>query len=234
MRAHPRCARGPSAGSSRRALLPVVLTLAVIVAAVEWRPLVNAARLRTNYPRVEGHAEVIRFAAAESSIDANLLAAIMLAESGGRVGAVSSADALGLYQLQLGTARDAARWLDLPEPTRSDLLTDRLLNARLGARYLRWLSERYEGDLERMLIAYNAGPGRLDGWIEAAGGYAAWRAERVAAGNSDVLAYVAKVERTKERFAERGVIVPRAPEQPPEPPAGEPTAVTDELRPQQP
>jgi soluble lytic murein transglycosylase-like protein len=214
-----------SAGS-RRALLLVVLTLAVIVAAIEWRPLVNAARLLNDLPRVEGHAEVIRYAAAESGLDANLLAALMLAESGGRVGAVSSAEALGLYQLQLATARDAARWLKLPEPTRADLLQDRLLNARLGARYLRWLSERYAGDLERMLIAYNAGPGRLDGWIAAAGGYAEWRAERVAAGNSDVLAYVAKVERMTERFAERGVIVPRAPEPPPdaETPTPEPAA----------
>jgi len=204
--------RERSAVSSRRTLLLVVLTLAIVVAAVEWRPLVNAARMRSDFPRVEKHAEVIRFAAAESGIDANLLAAIMLSESGGRIAAVSSAEALGLYQLQLATARDAARWLDLPEPTRADLLTDRLLNARLGARYLRWLSERYQGDREQMLIAYNAGPGRLDGWIEAAGGYAAWRAEREAAGNSDVLAYVAKVERMTERFAERGVIVPRSPE----------------------
>ena len=193
----------------------VLVCLAVLVIAVlEWRSVANvarAARVTSHIRRVESHAEVIRFAAEESGLDPNLLAAIMLSESGGKVDAVSSADALGLFQLQLGTAGDCARYMRLPEPTREELLTESLLNARLGARYLVWLGERFDGNLEQVLIAYNAGPARLRAWIKEAGGYAAWRAERVSAGNSDVLAYVAKVERMRERFAERGNIVPSAP-----------------------
>ena len=64
------------------------------------------------------------------------------------------------------------------------------------------------GDLERALVAYNAGPGRLNKWIEEAGSWEAWRAEREAAGNSQVLGYARRVRQYRERFAERGVILP--------------------------
>ena len=46
-------------------------------------------RYRSHVQRVESHATMIRAAALESRVDPNLLAAIMLAESGGRVDAVS-------------------------------------------------------------------------------------------------------------------------------------------------
>jgi len=206
--------RRPRGPGRRKQILVLVCLAVVVIAALEWRSVASvarAARVTSHIRRVEGHAEVIRFAAEESGLDPNLLAAIMLSESGGKLDAVSSAGALGLFQLQLGTAGDMARAMRLPEPTREELLTESLLNARLAARYLIWLGERFDGHLEKMLIAYNAGPARLRAWIEEAGGYAAWRAERVRAGNSDVLAYVAKVERMRERFAERGHIVPPAP-----------------------
>jgi soluble lytic murein transglycosylase-like protein len=176
----------------------------------------ESVRYRSHVQRVESHAEAIRAAALESRVDPNLLAAIMLAESGGRVDAVSSAGALGLYQLMLPTAIEQARALGLEDPTESDLLGDAELNARLAARYLAWLERRYEGALEPMLIAYNAGPGRLARWIRDAGGYPAWRAERDAAGNSDVLRYAAKVEHWRAVFRERGVVAPPC-DQPPAP-----------------
>lgn len=169
---------------------------------------------RSHIQRVESHAEAIRFAASESRVDPNLLAAMMLSESGGRVGAVSSVGALGLFQLMLPTAVERARALRLPEPTREDLLRDPLLNARLAASYLKWLERRYDGHLEQMLIAYNAGPGRLARWIRDAGGYHAWRAEREAAGDSEVLRYVAKVRHFHEIFAQRALVAPLV-DQPP-------------------
>jgi len=58
------------------------------------------------------------------------------------------------------------------------------------------------------LVAYNAGPGRLDRWIQDAGSYAAWRSEREAAGDSQVLDYARKVAAYRERFAERGLVAP--------------------------
>jgi soluble lytic murein transglycosylase-like protein len=155
--------------------------------------------------RVAGFKDEIRAASAESQVDPNLLAAILFCESSGRVGARSPKDALGLFQLRLPTARERAVVLGLPEPTEEDLLSDPLLNARLGADYFSWLLDRQGGDVERALIAYNAGPTRLAQWIAEAGDYATWRAARVAAGNSGVLAYAAKVERYRRRFREQGL-----------------------------
>jgi len=158
--------------------------------------------------RVAGHKDVILAASAESLVDPNLLAGIMLSESSGRIGARSHKDALGLFQLRIGTAIERAQVLGLPPPTEEDLLSDPLLNARLGADYFSWLLDRQGGDVERALIAYNAGPTRLARWIDEAGDYATWRAGRVAAGNSGVLAYAAKVERYRRRFREKGVFAP--------------------------
>jgi len=190
------------------ALLVLVVALWVAVFELNWRPVAAEVRFRTRVHRVESRAEDIRFAAAESGQDPNLLAAIMYVESGGNPRAVSEVDALGLYQLMLPTARERARLLGLPEPGREELLSDALLNTRLGASYLKWLNMYCDGDLERVLISYNAGPGRLKQWIEKAGGWEEWRAEREAAGNSHVLAYARRVLQYRERFAERGVILP--------------------------
>ena len=44
----------------------------------------------TDVTRVEEHAKLLRRTAAEFDLDPNFMAGVMLAESGGRVGAVSS------------------------------------------------------------------------------------------------------------------------------------------------
>lgn len=174
------------------------------------RPLLES----NGYRRVEARAPLLRAVADEFDLDPNLLAGVMLAESSGRVDAVSKVGALGLFQLMPPTARERAKLLGLREPTREDLLTNAELNARLGGSYLRWLLRRYRGECEPALVAYNAGPGRLDGWIKEHGSYAEWRRERE--GASQVLAYARKVLAYRERFAERGVITPLY-DQPPAP-----------------
>ena len=170
-------------------------------------PVVRAVRDEVGMRNVESYAADIRFAAAESNVDPNLIAGVMYAESSGLAGSVSSAGALGLMQLGLPAAHDAARKLDLPTPTREDLLEDTSLNIRLGARHLAWLIRHEGNNLERVLIAYNAGRTKLRRWISPAGSYEAWRAERIAAGNSQVMAYAHKVLETKAEFERRGTIV---------------------------
>ncbi len=185
--------------------------LFIFARIVPDKPLRRWWSERQGFERVEGHAPLIRAAAAENGLDPNLLAGVMMVESRGNVGAQSPAGALGLFQLMPPTAAEHAGLLGLPAPSNADLLSDAGLNARLGAHYLAWLFPRFDGDVERVLIAYNAGPGRLKRWMEEAGSYAAWRAAREAAGNSQVLAYARDVQDYRQRFAERGVIVPSAP-----------------------
>ena len=66
--------------------------------------------------------------------------------------AVSSAGALGLTQLMLGTAR-----VFEPNVTREQLL-DPDVNLRIGLRYLRALIREQKGDLKLALLIYNRGP----------------------------------------------------------------------------
>ena len=203
------------AGQAVRLVLLGGLLAAVVLAATgEWRDVVRAAREVPAMRRVEGYREMLLEVNRETPVDPYLLAGVMLAESGGKVRAKSHKGALGLFQLMPVTAAERAGVLGLPPPTEEELLSDPLLNARLGADYLSWLLDRSEGNVERALVAYNAGPTRLSQWIREAGSYEAWREERAAAGDSGVLAYAAKVERYRQRFLDRGLFEPEVPASP--------------------
>lgn len=168
--------------------------------------VVRALKDTLGMRNVEGYAADIRFAAAESQVDPLLIAAVMYAESSGIKDSISSANARGLMQLSLGSAKDAARKLGLPEPTREDLIQDASLNIRLGARHLAWLLE-YEGpDLGRVLAAYNAGRTKVHRWADEFGSYEAWRDNRIASGDSPIMTYVFKILAAMEEFGRRGKI----------------------------
>ncbi|HEY8603843.1 lytic transglycosylase domain-containing protein [Tsuneonella suprasediminis] len=79
-----------------------------------------------------------------------LIEALVWQESRWRSDAVSPVGARGLAQLMPGTARQMG--VDASDP---------FANLEGGARYLREQLDRFDGDLEKALAAYNAGPGRV-------------------------------------------------------------------------
>ncbi len=79
-----------------------------------------------------------------------LIEAVVWQESRWRADAVSPAGARGLAQLMPGTAREMG--VDPDDP---------FANLEGGARYLRAQLDRFDGNLEKALAAYNAGPGRV-------------------------------------------------------------------------
>ncbi len=82
-------------------------------------------------------------------------------ESGGDQSAVSSAGAVGVMQVMPGTAPEAAKLAGVkwdPQAYRTDANYNRLL----GIAYLSEMLRRYDGDVEKALAAYNAGPGSVD------------------------------------------------------------------------
>ncbi len=91
--------------------------------------------------------------AAVHGVDAALVRAVIDVESGGDETARSRVGAIGLMQLMPGTARELG--VD-PYDSRQ--------NVEGGVRYLAWLLRTF-GDVERALIAYNAGPGFADRYL---------------------------------------------------------------------
>jgi soluble lytic murein transglycosylase len=81
---------------------------------------------------------------------------------------MSGAGARGLMQLMPATAREMAREAGIATDA-ARLVSDWPHNARLGAAYLAQLRGRYEGNPLLMAAAYNAGPGRVAGWLETYG-----------------------------------------------------------------
>jgi soluble lytic murein transglycosylase-like protein len=84
-------------------------------------------------------------------IDPTLVKAVMKAESNFNSQAVSPKGAQGLMQLM----PDTARHMSVYDPFDPDD------NIRGGARYLRLLDDTFQGNLELILAAYNAGPNRV-------------------------------------------------------------------------
>ena len=103
-----------------------------------------------------------------SGVPANWIYAVMRQESLYDPRARSRADALGLLQMLLGTARDTARRQQQPIPSAADLFVP-AINTRLGALHLRELLQRYDNEFVLVLGAYNAGPKPVERWQPATG-----------------------------------------------------------------
>ncbi len=115
-----------------------------------------------SYP--DPYGTLIRRHARDIGVAADLVYAVMRQESLFNPRAVSPANAYGLLQLLLPTAREVARRNGLGQPARSDLMQPDG-NIPLGASFLRELRERFDGQWLPALASYNAGPGAARRWL---------------------------------------------------------------------
>lgn len=95
---------------------------------------------------------LIEKAAKAQNVESGLIRAVIEQESAFRPCAVSPRGAQGLMQIMPETARE----LQVADPF------DPEQNIQAGAKYLKQLIEKYKGDLEQALAAYNAGPATVD------------------------------------------------------------------------
>lgn len=120
----------------------------------------------TAYPRpFEEH--VLEFAN-ERALDPWLVYAVMREESGFQPRVESWANARGLMQLMLPTAKDMARLTGRGD-VRASQLFDPKINIELGTMFLRRLGERFEGHPVCMIAGYNGGAGNVNNWLNARG-----------------------------------------------------------------
>lgn len=100
----------------------------------------------------DGAEKLVREAAERHSVDPALIRAVIETESNWNAGAISRKGAVGLMQL-IPTTAQRFGVNDLYSPQQ---------NVDAGVRYLKALLERYNGNLELALAAYNAGEGAVD------------------------------------------------------------------------
>ena len=138
--------------------LEVATDAVVRVEAIADRPAtaVPLVPIVANTPSAEPTREdmhtMLSHAGTEHNIDADLLASVVRAESGGRVRAVSHAGARGLMQLMPGTAGE----LGVEDAFQAEQ------NIAGGTAYLDQLLVRYHDNVALALAAYNAGPVAVD------------------------------------------------------------------------
>ncbi len=113
-----------------------------------------------------------RLQMAEALANGNVLSAMRNVESGGDGTQVSRAGALGVMQVMPGTGEEITRSLgdkNFPfngtdEEKKAYLQQDKV-SERYGEAYYTQMLQRYGGDQQAALIAYNGGPARADSWI---------------------------------------------------------------------
>lgn len=131
-------AKSPAAGAPAVVQSqPIVLPAAAVISAGD-------GRVTTGNPKYD---ELIAVSAARNGVDPDLITAVMRQESGFHQNARSYKGATGLMQLMPGTA---ARFgvTNIFDPAQ---------NIEGGTRYLRFLLDSFNGDVDLALAGYNAG-----------------------------------------------------------------------------
>lgn len=122
--------------------------------------LMEPATIQRLHPKA--YFDCVKSAAEKHSFDIPSLYAIIRAESLYNHEAQSPAGAVGLMQIMPATARGIAKELSVE----SYNLKDPCTSIDFGAYYFKKLGKMYNGRIELMIAAYNAGPGNVAKWME--------------------------------------------------------------------
>jgi soluble lytic murein transglycosylase len=153
--------RRPS-GRGRRAL---VIGGALLVCALGGFLVVNSDRFQRTLEELTlplRHEDIIRQQAAEKEVPADLIAAVIYAESRFR-DQTSHAGARGLMQITPATANLIEK-LSGGQTFKFEDLADPDINIRYGTFYLRYLIDKFDGNEVAALAAYNAGETNVAAW----------------------------------------------------------------------
>jgi len=123
----------------------------------------NTRLLRIVYPMP--YRDAIAAEAARHGINPYLAAGLIRQESLFNARAVSPAGAMGLMQVMPATGERLARRLGI-SGFDAAMLHDPLINIRLGMQFLADMIAEYNGRVDAVLAAYNAGPHRVNRWME--------------------------------------------------------------------
>ena len=169
---NPAPRRAPVRRRKKRAsFLPTLLALLALIALVAgtvllWPRPQPAPRQATFDPYPLRYTSEISAAAQEFGVPPAYLYAVILAESSFRTDATSSVGAMGLMQIMPETGVWIAKKLGMRDSFTPEMLYEPAVSARFGAWYLRFLLDRYDGDMRCATAAYHAGQGKVDKWLD--------------------------------------------------------------------
>lgn len=173
-----------------------LLVLAVLVCLILELPIF----WRQIYPIK--YQDFIAQQAKATNLDPALVAAVIKVESNFRHDAISRADARGLMQLRLATAREVAEGMghEVDSEHFADRLFDPEYNIILGTRYLAKMLNEFDGNEAMALAAYNAGPTKLRSWLDQGVWDGSWE-NREQIPYSETRNYLGKVQLAREKYA---------------------------------
>jgi len=141
-------------------ILALLLLLAVLLAR-KASPKPTAEMHPAIVKRVLGYSDLIKKYAKAFGVNPALVAAVIHWESGGQAKAQEPKTgpvlSYGLMQVNYRTALD----MGMPSVLEPTDLFFPATNITYGTKYLKWLLDRYNGNLNYALSAYNQGPGNL-------------------------------------------------------------------------
>lgn len=144
----------------KKLLLTIILIgILVIILLYSFKPQI----MQKLYPiRYE---EQVKKNAQETGIDELLIYSIIKAESGFEATVKSASGAVGLMQVMYPTAEEIAEKLGIEDLTEEQLYEVET-NIMLGTKYFSMLLDAYDNKLNLAIIAYNAGMGNVNTWLE--------------------------------------------------------------------
>ncbi|MFN2747138.1 lytic transglycosylase domain-containing protein [Bacillus sp. z60-18] len=142
-------------GSLSQGTLPAVQTASGSLPAEKTAPVAAASSTAQKTVSFGGQNqkidEIIKQAAEKYGVDEKLIHAVVKQESGYRQQAVSPSGAMGLMQLMPSTAKSLG----------VSNAFDPVQNIEGGTKYLKQMLDKYSGNVNLALAAYNAGPGNV-------------------------------------------------------------------------
>lgn len=144
---------------------PVLLTLILLAVLALALTLILplAKRAIEHFQLPLEYSTIIRRQASEKRLDPALIAAVIYSESRFRP-RTSPTGARGLMQIEPQTALFLAHRSGGTQFAVSDLASPQV-NIAYGSYYLRYLLNRYRGNLVMALAAYNGGETNVDAWV---------------------------------------------------------------------
>lgn len=143
----------------KRRVLTIVLIVLIAAAAIVGVVYLRDAILRLEYP-LKYESTVVQYSK-QYELDPYFVCALIDTESNFNDQAVSKDGAKGLMQIM----PDTADWIAQKMDEKSYDLLDPATNIQFGCWYLNFLKDKFSGDQQLMIAAYNAGHNKVEQWL---------------------------------------------------------------------